>query len=197
MLMNKFFQLAVLIGAVAFGSVVSAPAQTRMATVNLVEVFDNYWKTKQAKLALTDSRTETKKEIETMQDAHRKLIQSYQKQLSEANDQAVSEAERAKRRKALEPKLKELQDSENTLKQFVGSREAELKVKTDRMMEDVIKDIRSVVATKAKAGGYALVVDSSARSATTTEIFLYNSGEADITKQVTEELNLAAPADVK
>lgn len=197
MLMNKFFQLAVLVGALALGNVVSAQAQTRLATVNLVEVFDNYWKTKQAKLALNDSRTETKKEIEGMQDAHKKLIQSYQKQLSEANDQAASEAERAKRRKALEPKLKELQDSENTLKQFVSSREAELKVKTDRMMEDVIKDIRSVVATKAKAAGYSLVLDSSARSATTTEIFLFTNGDNDLTKQVTEELNITAPVDVK
>lgn len=195
--MKKFFQLAVLIGAVALGGVVSAQAQTRIATVNLVEVFDNYWKTKQAKVALMDSRTETKKEIETMQDAHRKLIQNYQKLQSEANDQAVSDAERAKRRKALEPKMKELQDSENTLKQFVNSRESELKVKTDRMMEDVIKDIRSVVATKAKSAGYALVLDSSARSATTTEIFLYTSSENDLTKQVTEDLNLAAPTDAK
>lgn len=195
--MNKFFQLAVLIGAVALGGVGSAQAQTRIATVNLVEVFDNYWKTKQAKVALSESRAETKKEVDAMQEAHRKLIQNYQKQLSEANDQAVSETERAKRRKALEPKLKELQDSENTLKQFMGSREAELKVKTDRMMEDVIKDIRSVVATKAKSAGYALVLDSSARSATTTEIFLYANSENDLTKQVTQELNIAAPADVK
>ncbi len=197
MFMNKFLQLAVLVGALALGSVVSVQAQARIATVNLVEVFDNYWKTKQAKLALADSRAETKKEIEGMQDTHRKLIQSYQKQLSEANDQAVSEAERAKRRKALEPKLKELQDSETTLQQFAKSRETELKVKTDRLMEDVIKDIRSVVATKAKSAGYAIVLDSSARSATTTEIFLYTSGENDLTKQVTDELNIAAPVEAK
>ena len=197
MLMTKFFQLAVLIGVLALGSAVSAQAQTRIATVNLVEVFDNYWKTKQAKVALTDSRTETKKEIETMQDAHRKLIENYKKLQNDANDQAVSDAERAKRRKALEPKIKELQDSENTLKQLVSNREAELKVKTDRMMEDVIKDIRAVVASKAKSAGYALVLDSSARSATTTEIFLYVSGENDLTKQVTQELNIAAPANVK
>lgn len=193
--MNKFLQVLVLIGAVAFFNPGSAYAQARIATVNLVEVFDNYWKTKQAKLALNESRNETKKEIDSMVDAHKKLIQNYQKLLSDANDQAVSETERAKRRKAMEPKLKELQESENTLTQFKSSREAELKVKTDRMMEDVIKDIRSVVAGKAKSSGYAYVFDSSARSAATTEIMLYNNGETDLTKPVIEELNITAPAD--
>lgn len=195
--MNKFLQLIVLVGGVIFFSSGTAHAQARIATVNLVEVFDSYWKTKQAKLALNESRNETKKEIDAMQEAHKKLIQNYQKLVSDANDQAVSGAEREKRKKALEPKLKELQDSEATYKQFVGSREAELKVKTDRMMEDVIKDIRSVVAGKAKSGGYAYVFDSSARSAASTEIFLYSSGEADLTKPVIDELNITAPADVK
>lgn len=193
--MNKFLQLVVLVGAIAFFNSGSAYAQARIATVNLVEVFDSYWKTKQAKAALKDSRDETRKEIETMQDAHKKLILDYQKSLADANDQAVSSAEREKRKKGLESKLKELRDSEDTLKQFAGSREADLKVKTERLMEDVIKDIRSVVATKAKSGGYAYVFDSSAKSAASTEVLLYSSGESDLTKAVISDLNITAPAD--
>lgn len=193
--MNKFLQLVLLVGAVACFSAGTAQAQTRIATVNLVEVFDNYWKTKQAKLALADSRNETKKEYDAMLEAHKKLIQNYQKLLSEANDQAVSSAEREKRKKALEPKVKEWQDSELTLKQFESSRMAELKVKTERMMEDVIKDIKTVVAGKARSAGYAYVFDSSARSASATEVMLYSSGESDLTKPVIDELNITAPVD--
>jgi len=197
MLMNKFFRVVALVGVISFVSAGAALAQGRIATVNLVEVFDSYWKTKQAKLALADSRSDAKKEVENMQDAHKKLISAYQKSLADANDQAVSAEERDKRKRALEPKLKELRDSEETIKQFVSSRETELKIKTDRMMEDVIKDIKSVVAGKAKSAGYTFVLDSSARSASSAEIFLFNSGDYDLTKPVIEELNITAPPDAK
>jgi outer membrane protein len=195
--MNKFFRLVLLAGTVALVGTGSALAQGRMATVNLVEVFDNYWKTKQAKTALAESKSDMKKEVEAMEDAHRKLIQAYQKSVADANDQAVSGEEREKRKRALEPKLKELRESESMLKQFVSSRDSDLKVKTDRMMEDVIKDIRSVVAGKAKAAGYAMVLDSSARSLASTEVVFYTNGDNDLTKAVVEELNITAPADTK
>lgn len=196
--MTKSFRFVLLIAALVLIShgVTQAQTQARLATVNLVDVFDKYWKTKQAKLALADSKNELKKELDAMNDAHKKMIQQYQKQLAEANDQAVSSEEREKRKKALEPKLKELRESEDSLKQFVNRGDSELEQKTKRMMEDVIKDIKTAVAGKAKAGGYAYVFDSSAKSLAQTEVMLYSSAEADLTESVVKELNITAPADV-
>ncbi len=195
MRMNRLLRIVLVTGVLSLLGAHAVVAQGRMATVNLVEVFDNYWKTKQAKLALAESKNDTKKEIDSMQEAHRKLVQAYQKAVAEANDQAVSNEERDRRKKALEPRLKELRDSEETLKQFVSSREAELKVKTDRMMEDVIKDIKTVIGNKARTAGYSYVLDSSARSVSSAEIFLFNAGDFDLTKPVIDELNVTAPAD--
>lgn len=197
MLMNKFFRAVLLVGVLSFAGAGAALAQGRLATVNLTEVFENYWKTKQAKLALADSKSDAKKEIDAMQEAHKKLVQAYQKALAEANDQAVSAEERDRRKKALEPKVQELRDSDETLKQVYSRREAELKAKTDRLMEDVIKDIKSVVAGKARTAGYAFVLDSSARSVSSAEVFLFNSGDYDLTKPVIDELNITAPPDAK
>lgn len=193
--MNKSFRFAIL--AAAFLTLASgvASAQSRIATVDLVKVFNEYWKTKQSKLALEESKTEIKKELESMQDTQKKLAQQYQKLLTEANDQAVSSDERDKRKKALEPRLKELQEGETNLKQFLNRSEAELKMKTDRMLETVIKDIKTVVASKARAGSFAYVVDTSAKSLAQTEVFLYSNGEADLTDTVVKDLNAAAPAD--
>jgi len=193
--MNKSFRSVLLVAALVLVGGGIASAQGRLATVSLVDVFDKYWKTKQAKLALADSKNELKKELDTMNEAHKKLIQQYQKLQADANDQAVSSDERDKRRKALEPKLKDLRDSEDSLKQFVTRGEAELEQKTKRMLEDVVKDIRTAVAGKAKAGGYAYVLDSSAKSIAQTEIFLYNSAESDLTDAVVKELNITAPPD--
>lgn len=172
-----------------------AQAQGRIATVDLVKVFTDYWKTKQSKMALEESRLEIKKEFEAMQEAHKKLEQNFRKLVADSNDQAVSSEEREKRKKALEPRNKERLESEENLKAYYTRNEADLKMKTDRMMETVIKDIKTVVAGKARAGGYAFVVDSSAKSLSQTEVFLYTSGEADLTDAVIKELNAAAPAD--
>lgn len=195
MLMNKSFRCFGLIVALLVLGGGLAQAQGRIATVDLVKVFTDYWKTKQSKLALEESRLEIKKEFEAMQEAHKKLGQQLQKLVTDANDQAVSSEEREKRKKALEPRNKEWRESEENLKAFYTRNEADLKMKTDRMMETVIKDIKTVVASKARAGGYAYVVDSSAKSLSQTEVFIYASGEADLTDAVVKELNAAAPAD--
>ena len=118
MLMNKSFRFLLVAAALLIGSCGLAQAQGRMASVDLVKVFTDYWKTKQSKLALEESKTEIKKDFEAMQDAHKKLVQQYQKLVTDANDQAVSGEERDKRKKALEPRAKELQESETNLKQF-------------------------------------------------------------------------------
>ena len=195
MLMNKSFRCFGLIVALLVLGGGLAQAQGRIATVDLVKVFTDYWKTKQSKLALEESRLEIKKEFEAMQEAHKKLTQQFQKLVADSNDQAVSSEEREKRKKALEPRNKERLESEENLKAYYTRNEADLKMKTDRMMETVIKDIKTVVASKARAGGYAYVVDSSAKSLSQTEVFVYASGEADLTDAVVKELNAAAPAD--
>lgn len=193
--MTKSLRCFGLIVAVLVAGCSFAQAQTRIATVDLVKVFNDYWKTKQSKLALEESRAELKKEFESMQETHKKLTQQFQKLVAEANDQAVSSEERDKRKKALEPRAKELRDSEDTLKQYLTRNEADLKLKTERMMETVLKDIKTVVASRARTGGYSLVVDSSAKSLAQAEVFLYTSGEADLTDAVVKELNAAAPPE--
>jgi Skp family chaperone for outer membrane proteins len=193
--MNKSFRIVGLVLAALVFCAVTAEAQGRIATVELTKVFEQYWKTKRAKTALADREADFKKDLEEMQNAHKKLVQEYQKQLSDANDQAVSAEERAKRQKALESKVKDVRDSEDTIKQMGSRIRADLDQMIKRMMEDVLKDIREAVAAKGKAGGYTFVVDSSAKSLSNAEVFLYNSGDSDLTAAVIDQLNAAAPPE--
>ena len=195
MLMNKSFRVISLVVAALVLYAVTAEAQGRIATVELTKVFDQYWKTKRAKTALADREADFKKDIEEMQNAHKKLLQDYQKQLVDANDQAVSVEERAKRQKAVESKLKDVRDSEDSIKQMGSRMRADLEQMIQRMREDVLKDIREAVAAKGKAGGYTFVVDSSARSASNADVFLYNSGDSDLTAAIIDQLNAAAPPE--
>lgn len=193
--MTKSFRKLFLTAAFVVLAAVVAQAQGRVATVDLVKVFDRYYMTKEAKQAISETEKDLEKELKTMDEAHKKLVQQAQKLVEESNDQAVSSEERAKRKKALEPKLKDLKDSETALKDTLARSQADLKQKTGRMMEKVVTDIKKVVESKAKAGGFSYVIDSSARSLAQTEVLLFNSGENDLTQAVLDQLNAAAPID--
>src|SRR5262245_684987 len=86
----------------------SAQAQNnKVATVDLSRVFTNYWKFKQASAALEDLKSDLNKTGKGMIEDWQKLKEDYQKLLADANNQAISDKERDKRKKAAEDKLVE------------------------------------------------------------------------------------------
>ncbi len=174
----------------------AASAQTRIASVDLSKVFTDYWKTKQATLALEERKADLVKELESFNDEKKKLLEQYQKLNAEANDQAVSSEERDKRKKATEAKLKELKDSDESIKQFTARSDTDLKSQFQRMRNNVLSEIKETVNAKAKAGGYSLVLDSAAETINGTRVFLYSNGENDLTTTVLEQLNAAAPPEI-
>ena len=62
--------------------------------------------------------------------------------------------------------------------------------------EKILAQIKSVVATKAQAGKYTLVLDTAGEGLSRTSVVFYNNGENDITAEVLKALNADAPADL-
>ena len=86
---------------------VPATAQTKIASVDMGKVFNNYWKTKQAQSSLESRLTELRKEVKDMADGLEKTQTEYKQLLDQANDQALSDDERNKRKQAATDKAKE------------------------------------------------------------------------------------------
>lgn len=195
--MTKSFRKLFLTATLVVLTAGAAQAQGRVATVDLGAVFKKYYMTEEAKKAIDETQNDLKNELKTMDEAHQKLIAAAKKLVEESNDQGVSDEERKKRKAALEPKMKDLKDSETALKDTLARSEADLKQKTGRMMDKLVTDIKKAVESKAKSGGYSFVIDSSARGSNQTELLLFNSGENDLTQSVVDMLNAAAPVDSK
>jgi outer membrane protein len=175
----------------------SAFAQYRIATVDLGRVFTNYWKTKQAQTALDDHQMDIEKTGKEMLSAFNKAKDDYQKMLDSVNDPAVSSEERDKRKKAAEDKLKDLRDQQDALQQFDRGSSTSMNEQLKRTRENILADIRVVVAAKAKTDGYTMVIDTAALSANGTPFVLYSvPGDNDITDAVVKQLNMGAPVDV-
>jgi outer membrane protein len=181
----------------------SAWAQTRIATVNLQKVFDKYWRTGQVSAGLKDRFTELQKTKQEMVDDYRKSIGEYQKLLEEANNQAISVEERDRRKKAAEAKLKSLKSAEDNIAQFERQMEVTIGEQRARLRKNLLDEIRPAIDSKARSGGYALVLDTGAQTYVhdpagpySTPNLLYWSETNDLTDAVISQLNAAAPLDL-
>jgi outer membrane protein len=169
-----------------------ASGQLKIATVDLSRVFTNYWKTKQADLALQDMKAELTKSDKELIDARQKAVESYNKLLADANNQAVSAEERDRRKKAAEDKFKEIKDMENNIEQFEKQARTRLSEQSLRMRDNLLMEIRSAIDAKAKTGGYTVLLDKAAQTVDRTPVILFSVAE-DVTEAVLTQLNAGAP----
>jgi len=169
---------------------VPALAQSKIASVDMEKLFKGYWKTREAEAALNKRVADLQKEIRDMADGLDKAQTDYNQLLDQANDQALSSEERAKRRQAATDKLKEINTSKAAIDQFNRQAQAQVMDQRQRMTDNLISDIQKHVADQAKAGGYTLVVNSAV-----TQAVVYTSGD-DLTDAVLKRLNVDAPVDL-
>jgi Skp family chaperone for outer membrane proteins len=194
----------------------SAWAQGRIATVDLAKVIENYWKTKPANAALKNRRDDLEKEFNNLREDLEKAKKEYQKLVDAAYDPVISTEERDKRKKAAEVKLKDQKDIEDNIMQFKRQAETTMLEQQHRMRDNILTDIRTALSAKAKSAGYALLIDTSAKSANntlelislalsqnnpadelakSTTVVLYSSGDNDITDAMLTQLNAGAPLE--
>jgi outer membrane protein len=183
----------------------SLPAlgQSRLATVSVQKVFENYWKTKQGGATLKERMTEIEKATKDMLEDFKKAKDEYQKLLESANDQAVSAPEREKRKKSADDKLSELKRMEDGIAEYRRGAISRLNEQTAQMRKRIFDEIKQVITSKAKSSGYALVIDSDAATLVpdpagpyATPTVLYTNGDNDLTEPVLTQLNATAPIDI-
>lgn len=178
----------------------TATAQTRVATINLQKVFDKYWKTGQAIASLKARAAEMDKTHKQMLDDLKKSREEYQTLVEEANDQAVSAAERDKRKQAAEDKKKSIDDALDNIAQFEKRASATITEQKGRMRKNILDEIKVAISSKAKSQGYSVVIDSGAQTYVAdpsgpyyTPTVLYTSDANDLTDAVIAQLNAGAP----
>jgi outer membrane protein len=170
-------------------------AQTKVATIDLKKVFDNYYKTKQADSNLKERASDFDKTRKGMLDDYQTLNERYKKELESANDQAVSSDERDRRKKQAESTLLEIKRVEQDVTRFDQSSRNTLGEMQRRMRDNILREIREIISTRARQGSYSLVVDTAAETFNQTPVFLYSNSEHDMTDEILKQLNANAPAE--
>lgn len=170
---------------------VPALAQSKVATVDMRKLFSGYWKTKQAENLLDKEKADLRKDLKGMADDLDKAQNDYKQLLEQANDQAIAQDERDRRKQAAADKAKEITNSKVAMDQFQRQAESRLSDKSQRMTGNIVSEIQKVVSDQAKARGYTLVVNSAA-----SEIVLYANTSDDLTDTVLKQLAVGAPVDL-
>jgi outer membrane protein len=186
----KYFRMMI-VAAILMAVVVSANAQSKVASVDMKKLFNGYYKTKMAQTALEKKKADLSKEIKDMVAGLDKSKTEYKQLLDQANDQAISADERDKRKQSATEKAKEVNSSQVAIEQFQRQAESQLADQSQRMSANLVTDISKAIADKAKAGNYTAVVNSA-----NTEAVVYVSVDSDITASVLTQLNVGAPIDV-
>ncbi len=176
---------------------VSCMAQGRVAKINLQKVFDGYWKRKTAEDTIKERAADMEKEHKNLLDDYTKNKEEYQTALSGANDQTISAEEREKRKKTAEEKLRSLRDKEETIQNYERTARSTLEEQKTRMRDKILAEIKDILAAKAKAAGYSMIIDTAAQSMNLTPIILYSDNENDITDDILKQLNSGAPDTTK
>jgi len=174
----------------------SALADTKIGTVDLRKLFDNYWKTKTAQAAIQERAAQLDKDDKGMKEDLKKGSDDYQKLLLQVNDQDISSDERERRKQAADEKLKQLQGSKTAIDQFERQAQTTLGEQRQRMRENILGEIKVAVNAKARADGYSLVLDSAAETVNGTLTVVYTNGENDLTDAILAQLNAGARIDI-
>ena len=187
----KNLRFTILTVVLLVATIVSASAQTKVATVDMKKLFNGYYKTKLSQTSLENRKSELRKEIKDMADGLDQKQAEYKQLLDKANDQTLSTNEREKNRLASTDKAKDINESRAAIEQFQRQAEAQLGDQSQRMSVSLVGEIQKAVADKAKAGGYSMVLN-----AASVEVVVFANTDNDITAPVLAQLNAGAPIAV-
>jgi outer membrane protein len=175
----------------------AAWGQSRIATVDLRKVLENYWRTKQAEATIKDRQASMQKDLKDMEEEARKTQEEYQTLVTTASDTMISAEERDRRKRGAEEKLKQLRDTRENMAQYDRQARVSLEEQYKRMRDNLLTEIRNVINTKAKQAGFALVFDASGMSVNNgpAAVVLYTNNENDLTDDIIKQLNATAPVE--
>jgi outer membrane protein len=164
-------------------------ADLKIATIDIQQVFKNYYKTQEAEQQLQASTANYKSQYDAMTADYRKMYDQANALQNELNaDSTSSEAAKKDKQGKLRDLVGDIQKKEQEIKSFEQQTSRFIQDQSQRTRKGIIDEITSTISTYSK-GKYTVVLDKSGINLNGTPTLLYSEGLADITDDVTKQLN--------
>jgi outer membrane protein len=188
MKLNRIVSLLALVVGIA-AAPVSAQAQMKVGTIDMKQVFDSYYKTKDAEAKINESRAQAQKELAERLDTFNKAQEQARKLNDEAGKSELSEKAKADKVKGLNEKLQELGVMQREVQEFQQTRERQLSEQSVRSRNALVEEINKIVSDVVKTNGYDLVFDKSGQSLNAVNVLVHSKDSFDFTADVLSKLN--------
>ena len=189
--MMRKMQVVVILAAMAAG--VARAGEVKIAVVNGSRVLKEYYKTEMADTHIQQQLDDFAAERDKLLAEHRKLKQDFEALRTEAQNKALTEGAREKKREQAEDKLSEVIEYENTIREKAASRKKQIESDGRKIHGELAKAVKAAVQSCAARGGYTLVLESGGLLANGLEPVLYVEPGTDLTDEVIRVLNAGRP----
>ena len=181
--------------AAALVASASAQDKLKIATVDMQELFKQYYKTNEAQKQINVERARIQKDNNERLARIRELegqLGALRKQLE---DPAINDAKKQALFKDWQMQQQEGIALDRERREFLQRRNQALNEKMVQRMKGILEEIRKLVEEQAKTDDYDYVFDKSGLSTSQVPFLLYTKDATDITAGLLKNLNKDAPAE--
>jgi outer membrane protein len=195
--MLKSLLSTAILATLTLGFATSAQAEMKVGTLDMNNVFTQYYRTKDAETKLNEARASAKKELDDRLETLKKSMDDINKISADIEKPELSKDAKEKAAKTRDEKVAEARNLDREIAEFRGTRERQLQEQFMRMRKDIVDDIMKVVTVKVKEAQYDLVLDKSGMSIGQIPVIVYSKESMDFSKDIIDTLNngAAKPAE--
>ena len=163
----------------------TAPAQTKIASIDMETVILSHPKAEANKTELTSLQKEYEDILDIQRNAIKNRIAELEAKFKDVNNEALSESVRKDTLAEVRTLENTLRSRETELRNFSAELQRKLRLKELELFDVVISDIKDAVNKTAKADGYDYVLDNSVhRASAPVPIVMFSNIKFDITDKV-------------
>lgn len=172
-------------------------AELKVAVVDTARILKEYYKTELAEAHIQQQLDDFSAERDKLVAQHKKLKQEFESMRAEAQNKALTEEAREKKKEQAEEKLTAVVEFENIIREKAATRKKELEGEGRKIQGELAKAIKAAITECSQKGGYTLVLADGALLGNGLESVLYVDPKMDITDEVLKILNADKPATGK
>ena len=191
-LIRRFFTLAFAVSLAT--TAVAEDSKLRIATVDMQELFKQYYRTNEAQKQINVERARIQKENNERLARIRELEEKLGKLRKELEDPAINDSKKQALFKDWQAQQQEGIALDRERREFLQRRNQALNEKMVQRMKGILEEIRKLVEEKAKTDNFDYVFDKSGLSTSQVPFLLYTKDATDITTGLLKTLNKDAPA---
>jgi Skp family chaperone for outer membrane proteins len=187
--------LAVVLAASLSGVSMAQEGKLKIATVDMQQLFKEYYRTNDAQKQINVERARIQKENNDRLTRIRELENSLANLRKQIDDPAISDSKKQTLFKDWQMQQQEGIALDRERREFLQRKNQALNETMVQRMKGILNEIRKLVEEQAKGENYDYVFDKSGLSTSQVPFLLYTKDATDITAVLLKDLNKDAPKE--